>query len=337
MCPNLNLSIEERKRKSALNEWDLIKLIKFWEGGEGVDNPESKNYIYNCIHILSSRDGRNIDMKTLLSEVFGTNKNLENKDLLPSVGTVQIITRELKNNVSWDKAWKTIEKLAKGNPYEQDLKVKEHREHINAIAGMVQGLLDFPYIEIAELADVFQPLRIDEDGIIGVHKGTLLQISKDDRVFNQCSPTIGISPYLIVLHAVLLYNQHMMELAFQKAEEVESAWDQRLQEAKLTMNMLLQKRFLPNVFHYPLEKFIYEQGHNSRGLIEQKISLGKTMTQIEVKWNEYKRVKEKNFQRSLQIFGVIISFVTVLSVIDSFSKGAIKSLLNYLVSLLKNL
>lgn len=31
--------------RAIMNEWDLVKLIKFWEGGEGVGDPNSEDFI----------------------------------------------------------------------------------------------------------------------------------------------------------------------------------------------------------------------------------------------------------------------------------------------------
>ena len=79
-------------------------------------------------------------------------------------------------------------------------------------------MVDFPYIEIEELKDVFDNAIIDRGEcpmMIAIHKGTLLQISSNCRLMDlkPVREHIGISPYLIIPHAVLAYHESLLSEA----------------------------------------------------------------------------------------------------------------------------
>jgi len=85
----------------------------------------------------------------------------------------------------------------------------------------------------------------------------------------------GVSPYLLIPHAVMLHNEEQLERAATAARHAESRHFRDLQDAKTTMHEALDRAFLPDVFHYSMERELYESGHASRGLAfrEQQLRL----------------------------------------------------------------
>lgn len=298
--------------QTGFNEWDLLKLVKLWEGGEGVDEPASRSYLRDCLRFIprDSSDGLSLDQ--LVRSVFRTNTRL-----MPRMGTVQVLTHDATPDSHWEMLFRSIGALAQGRaiPLETPLD-----SQIKAVAGLLQGMLDFPYVDIAELEDVFKPVSILNESLVGVHKGTVLELSADDRAFHSAAATIGISPYLILPQAVLCYNDDQLGTALAAAPSVEAVYGDELQRAASTMRRALQRNFVPNVFHYPLESSLYEIGMQSRRTLDLKGSLERTLGEVESRWDEYEGRRQQRFANWLLIFGSVIAFLQLVVVIDILGK-----------------
>jgi len=298
--------------RGALNEWDVLKLVKLWEGGEAIDDPDSPSYLRRCLR-FSTRDGsvtRTID--ALAQDIFQTSTTLT-----PRMGTVQLLTEDEESDTDWDTFFSSVSDLAVGKPGNPALEGQ-----IKAVAGLLQGVLDFPYVDTAELEDVFKPIRVLEDSLIGVHKGTMLQLSLDDRPFRSAVTKIGISPYLILPHAVLLYNHYQLEHAGEEARSVDdhNIPGDQLESAARAMRLALLGKFLPNVFHYPLETYLYDSGMESRRARDLKESLERTLAEVDSRLKLQREEHQKHLETGLLVFGLIFAGLQLVLVFDTVNR-----------------
>ena len=137
----------------------------------------------------------------------------------------------------------------------------------------------------------------------------------------------GVSPYLLLPHALLLHNEEVLRAAAVGVREERTATKARvssqvelaglferdrlrrlvrtplhvlravrvaarrvreqrkkLREARGRLRAALQRDYLPNVFHYPNERRIYEMGETSRGLAALAQELGEALAEFDARW-----------------------------------------------------
>jgi hypothetical protein len=179
-----------------------------------------------------------------------------------------------------------------------------------------------------------------------------LLISKEDRAFEAARTTIGISPYLLLPHAVLAYNDYLLGEASKTDDGIENiplTLGERLQEAissrslepfhpllnrlqaaEREMEEALQKQFLPDVFHYPREQFLYESGMVSRGARDLKQALERKLPPIHGKWADYREHKKRRHDVFLTIALIVIGFLQLIAVIDVLDKWGVVPIAEWL-------
>jgi hypothetical protein len=267
---------------STLTEYDVIKLIKLWEGGEDVEGPFAGMGVQRCMRFAGRTIGE------LAAAVFG-DPDLANEQ--PRTGTVQLIA----SNAKWDTLWRAaqdVTEFSRAKPKDWE----RVRPHVESVAGIVQGLVDFREIDVDELADVFAGVEVDEDGLSGLSKGTLLTIGTEDRALEVGLRSFGVSPYLLIPHAVLLQNEEQLHRAAREAQRAQSRHFVDLEAAQIAMHDALDRSYLPNVFHYSSERALHDQGHESRGLTfrahELRQLLGNVETTYDVKLNKRRGIAD---------------------------------------------
>jgi ribosomal protein S18 acetylase RimI-like enzyme len=271
---------------SALNEFDVIKLMKLWQPGEGLerDGKDATPGAEGPNHFVTfcAGSGENaiedygeVALKRLAVEVFSPcgGPEIRLKDIEgPRAGTVQILHRccdladdgETPGNICAD--------------VEQVLKLQSAYKptpRLKALGGLVCGLLDFAEIDGDELADVFRETTHDEQSVHSFHKGTLLVASGSDRAFDAegIRASVGLSPYLLIPHAVLVNNGWWLARAVDEMEGVHGRRRMRrrrgigkAEDVRADVAATLSQRLVPNVFNYRDERALYETGSKARGL-----------------------------------------------------------------------
>jgi hypothetical protein len=275
---------------STLTEYDVIKLIKLWEGGEDVEGPFAGTGVQRCLRfgdgtIEDLGDGTIGELAAAVFEERGLAHER------PRTGTVQLIA----SGSEWDTIWRAAQDL-------DDFVHAEPRDwervqaRVESVAGIVQGLVDFREIDIGELADVFAGVAVDKDGLGGLSKGTLLTIGTEDRALEVGLRSFGVSPYLLIPHAVLLQNEEQLRRAAEQAELAKSRHFVDLEAAQMTMHDALDRCYLPNVFHYSSERTLYDEGQQSRGISfrakELRQLLGNVETTYDVKLNKRRGIAD---------------------------------------------
>ena len=302
----------------AVNEYDVIKLAKHWTGGEDIRGPYAASGAESAVRF--SKDEEIWTLCELAHAVFGD----ELKDAAPRAGIVQLITGD-DDPEAWREAWEAIRAAGKEPAIDTSFPFKrdDQRLLVESIAGVIQTLIDFREIDDAELRDVFAGMDVGEDGLQGVHKGTLLYMAASDRTWDVSKLSYGISPYLLLPHALLLHNEEILRRA---AAHVRSergavkglsearaelgrptgrgwlshlirmpfllrAYARQVRKERKTLRAVreelrraLQRDYLPDIFHYPNERRIYEVGETSRGLAALAQELRESLDEFNARW-----------------------------------------------------
>ena len=231
---------------SELNEYDVIKLVKLWEGGEGRDGAPSAIAEGDDPDIwFSSTLAERATLHQLASLAFPEWQPLGSKalpgrrsapperlrrffrrprpdpDVVTTarsgyrVGTVEL---ELPPNDWTHELFHDIATLKERGEAPRSDPDSKRWERAVAVGGILQGLLDFGEIADYELADVFAEVDIDpeDETMRAFHKGTLLSLSvedEDDPDDNEREPPLGVDSYLAVPNIVLLYSEQRLKSA----------------------------------------------------------------------------------------------------------------------------
>ncbi|WP_306536038.1 GNAT family N-acetyltransferase [Geobacter sp.] len=292
---------EKAGERTGINEWDLVKLAKLWEGGEGTGRGEECD-ISPAIRFAAGGEELTIDQ--LAGKLFGKT------DLTLMCGTLQLLSGPAATG--WPELWDALILLRESGDVSLDTGLMPR---VRGIGGIVQGLLDFPYIDDSELHDVLGYLDLREGSLIGFHKGTLVYVCEECRAYRAVHESVGISPYLTLPHAVLIYNGTQLEIAHGRSLRADGVKTRELQTIELAMREALQKKYLPNLFFYPTERFLFIQGHASRGMDDRKASLERALLDIQGKLAERRADRDSRFERSFLVVGTLLAAVQTLSII----------------------
>lgn len=265
--------------RSEMNEYDLIKLAKLWEGGEGLGENAPVAFRAPGQAALSIADLA----AAVAQEPAGAWK-------LRS-GTLQLLTEPAApgSRELWVRLWHQLGAIAQAmgrDPYRLAGALDEGglRPALLALAGLVQGLLDFESCDDHELLDVLAETEVRAGRVLALFKGTLLTIEDTDRALEAASGTVGTSPYLLVPHALLLHNEELLRRAAQAAERAAGSRGQALDAARRRIHLLLDRHWLPDLFHYRSERRIFELGMASRGMKDLHQDLSATLAEIQAAW-----------------------------------------------------
>ncbi len=351
---------------SEFNEYDLIKLAKLWEGGERLPEPGSRDE--RRYPVRFEIDGRREPLTVLASRFLPpdckfldyhseqlasamrdpaseTRARAEDPDVARHyrVGTIALRLPATRENRRLFADAQAVKELSDDVPGDGTRRWKR----VRAVGGVMQGLLDFETIGPTELSDVFAGTDLEEDSLLAFHKGTLLSVAlqgspHDDAREADLARPIGISPYLVIPHAVLLYNEQRLKWALIRANELlrmqggagfagrdlllelprraarrprgraaepPSGGSRRvsIEETEEGVREISQAaaQHLPNVFHYRSERELYERGSESRGFSDFEPLIRSRLKELEDKLAA--RVR----QRDTWTFGLTLAFFAI--------------------------
>jgi hypothetical protein len=310
---------------SELNEYDVIKLVKLWEGGEAVVDEPSIN---EGSDVWFANDGLDhATLEDLAAQHFSGWKPMryeqhEQSELVAAPASYRVGTLALE--LSADDVPATVfEDLAALKSNRQAPADGARRARAVAVAGILQGLLDFRAIDDDELADVLADADVDADGeeLRAFHKGTLLSLSAEVEDNDERPSPVGIDPYLAIPNVVLLHNEQRLKAARLREHKLSRRqrgpfreWRGRAPigdtENGLGEMAGLLAQHLPNVFHYAGERHLQEYGHHSRGLDDLETYMRLRMDDLAsvLQW----RVRRRD--RWTAVLGIAIGAVTAFLV-----------------------
>jgi hypothetical protein len=288
--------------ESALTEYDLIKLSKLWEAGEGFPEAGSaderdddqvlfvvgdrRHSIHDLIGESIGPDWTAIEAPRRPDRTTSAPEQMDDSARSPVSGSpYRVGTISLGPPASGgDALFDDVQQL-RGDPSRFVLDLESERgRRLLAFGGIVQALLDFEEIAVDELRDVFEPLHLTTTSILGFHKGTLISAHRDRESLR--GYPFDVSPYLVVPHAVSLHNEERLRHA---ARVLETARPRPLRKSdgsalpkpagprirhpfsiSMTLNLIDEAsatlaQVVPNVFHYPQERQLFDMARGSRG------------------------------------------------------------------------
>jgi len=287
------------------DEYDLIKLIHLYDGRTEQTNlaKKVKFRIRAPKPADATEEGAGIEpgpalkIRDFLREVCQRmDGNLELR-----AGTLQLVTGPtLAGTVNMNRLLTHItaaRTAGKANYHRQMLawlgdKTCVERRILMAFDGIVEGIFDFEEVDTEELLDTLEPTFFRSADFIRVHRSSLVNITAEDRPLSECWDTVGISPYLIIPHAVALHNEALVSIAEDILDRVTSDRRRqsvlRLENAVREAEFNLNRYFLPNVFNYVTERTLYERSRVDRGGEDQRLAteakLQEVKSLVEQKW-----------------------------------------------------
>ena len=269
----------EHDEDSKLDEYDVIKLEKLWEGGESVPFGE----VEGLDRWLTGESDKPRSLGRLAEEAFDGWRPVgyDANELVTSarrgyrVGTVQL---ELSRPGVGD-LFDDLHRLRQGRTGPE--MGSESWKRAVAVGGLLQGLLDFQRIGEDELADVFADVEVDPKArtLRGFHKGTLLRlvVEEDEADDDDRPPPIRVDPYLAIPNVVLLHNEHRLKSARLRVHDLSERQRTPVRDLRHRATIpeteeglgdlaRMLAQHLPNVFHYVSERELQKLGARSRGL-----------------------------------------------------------------------
>jgi hypothetical protein len=297
----------------VFNEYDLIKIAKLCEGGEGFQSELVEFHTQSAggpgdacpsheqpCHVVEYHDFFHQERGGSFGDFpHGCD---DRRYCEPRAATIQVMTGRTRHAEQWVDVNHHLNLLAEDRPGALE-HLRSHllgqsgepfpasSDRLVALGGVLQSLLDFERIDAWELGDVLQPIDHSDGYLLYLHKGVLLNVAESDRAAEVESNRayVGINPYLLDAHTVLLHNEQVLRLARAEVRSLLAAEPPherddrrlaRLQRAYRSLDTALFNDFLPNVFHYPTEQTIYEQGHQELGLLVEREALARQFEHV---------------------------------------------------------
>lgn len=192
------------------------------------------------------------------------------------------------------------------------------RRQILAYCGIVTGIFDFDQIDDEEALDTLEPTFAAASSFLRIHRRTLISVADDDRAMGACWDTIGISPYLLLPHAALIYNEALVDRA---ERGIATALTSKkpglgsLEDAWFDADTHLNALYLPNVFNYVTERSLFDAGSECRGSNARRSAVQAKLDQLKSQIDIAREHQRKGGETVIQMLLAVISLLQVKSVI----------------------
>lgn len=192
------------------------------------------------------------------------------------------------------------------------------RRQIMAYCGIVTGIFDFDKIDDEEALDTLEPTFAASSSFLRIHRRTLINVADDDRAMRECWDTIGVSPYLILPHAALIYNETLVDRA---ERGITTALTSKkpglgsLEDAWFDADTHLNALYLPNVFNYVTERSLFDAGSECRGSNARRSAVQAKLDQLKSQIDIAREHQRKGGETVIQMLLAVISLLQVKSVI----------------------
>ena len=192
------------------------------------------------------------------------------------------------------------------------------RRIIMAYCGIVTGIFDFDKIDDEEALDTLEPTFPGSSAFLRIHRRSLIAIAADDRSMRECWNSVGISPYLIVPHAALLYNETLVDMAERALDAALADADAKLDTLEAThleADRRLNTLHLPNVFNYVTERSLFTAGSECRGSNAKRNAVLAKLDQLKGSIDIVRESERNRGQIVIQLLLAVISLLQLKSVI----------------------
>lgn len=338
---HLTLSTEDN---DPLNEFEIIKLISLYDGRSENTGPYTKltdkhpsnHKLAHEIKFKFDTIPNPVPIDQLISGLIteSLKKNRSN-ELIPhpklKSGTIQMMLKNSQHMQLLRQATQARTDVAAHAALVKEMEERTRdKEILQALSGIAIGIFDFEETDIEEILDTFEPSFSDDNIFIKFNRCTLLSIVKKDRAWDTSKDKIGISPYLIIPHAVLIHNEELAEMAEEEIDGLDENKERRLTNLRqlervyVKADRYLHSSYLPMIFNYPTEKTLYDKGNENRGSLEKyrvvQFKLRELRIQIESLWQTRRSIA----QVFITIVATSVSVVMAIrSQLGDFEIGAL--------------
>jgi len=286
--------------------YDVIALIHLYDGrSESTD-------LAKLVRFQVEGNESPVDVKQLPGKLVPPSAGFTAPTTVaPSGGTVEIIVTE-NGPLAW------LEKARRGEKAAEEGELTSANEErfsgekakmqgkLKPFAGIVTGIFDFDEIDSEEILDTFEPTFPESKAFLKISRCTFICITRSDRAMEASKEKIGISPYLLMPHSVLLHNEFLISNADSNLDggnasnvrtllkslkrNEKSSWDPRKVLSRLfgidqrhnasvlrdavdllaAADKYMKSNYLPNVFNYVTERTLYEKGTVIRGVTDMR-------------------------------------------------------------------
>lgn len=292
----------------GFTEYDIIKLSQLY------DWEQESTTLHEEIQFSWNGHGE-ADLATCLTELFkidegirgrlaGGTINLDHKGVIQAIGTGDLFEKLYAAHKGNDESRSDLIAMYLDNQKSEDV--------LKAFSGAVTGVLDFKRMDEFEMLDSLEPTCSEKTGFTRIHRATYFDIQDEDPVLELSVNTIGNSPYSIIVHSILLYNDAILDYLNKKLEEMKVRRTS-LGERVRTLNWarrLLDVHFLPNILHYQTERTIYEQAMSKRGLNEE---IAVTRSRLDAIKNDADVEKDRRSSRAGLFWSILLLAISLIS------------------------
>lgn len=317
-----------------LSEYQIVKLISLYEGYEGVGAAGSAeggvgeaSAVEFRLNPRGESGGSWVDfrgfveavLESVREEVLGeceTEGVDADLDLEARAGTVQIVS----GDAGVARAIAYVREHGRGEEVkESGVLGAEERGRLRSLCGIVQGILDFDEIDEGELLDILTPTVPEIDGLLRMHRETLTQITTRDRAFDRCEHAIGISPYLLLPHAVIVHAERLIQFGdreIDRAEErlllgggTEGAISKAREHLNAAAECLIELQS-DNPFNYFTERVLFSRAMADHGSAELRSRLVSKLDRLR---EEAERQDRLVAGKRARVISGILAAIAVLS------------------------
>ncbi len=344
--------------QEGINEYQLIKLLKYFGGSQENESEQSKHdflnenlkFYYNNERLSIIEFFQNLTKtKYNFYPNFENSKN-RNQDIKPlsslnniQSGIIQIASKQAifkdysKNLTQKKSAQKNLKKFFLEISNHSLTKNKFSEAIANIFCGTTLGILDFARMGTEEVDDTLNPRKVSvtPNSFLTLNRGILTSYSIEDDVFESAWKPIGMNPYLFIPNAVLCHNDYISIDAEQKLKKLLDIFRKdrtRIKEDLETLNILYQEErnviddlinddILSNVFQYKTEQDLYEYGMQHRGIKERIEDTKTKLIQLDGLINNFHKENEEEDQVRIQILLLIISLFQIISTVKDYIDG----------------
>jgi hypothetical protein len=196
-----------------------------------------------------------------------------------------------------------------------------------ALCGIITGILDFDEIDDAEARDTLTPTVPLDHALMRVHRGVLVFVAEDDRAARTVAHTVGVSPYLIIPHATVLCNEHLLEpfesLASPGGEPtVVSAMSLTLKALEDT----LRRKWVPDAFFYSTEQKLYEYALVQGGTAARRAKAEELLIKLKTNLQLAREAQREKFEAIVTGLLGAISVLALDSLVVEFMSRLMKNM-----------
>lgn len=304
---------EGTSAKGAFTEYELIKLIALYDGSQEASNVQREVR-------ASFPGGPPLPLDFFLYALTGG--TLVGATF--RAGTIEADLGTDSSAVPWERL------LTLADTAEPESRIAREFGQLSADAevwsallacsGIAQGIFDFERMTTGELAEVLRPnLRSEGPRWKSVNCGTVFDLNVEDEMLAVTERTTGLTPYLLIPHAVALHNEFVVDAAEYHVDAVRSDRGvRRLDLAAGAGERLLRRYLVPNVFQYSSERELYTRLGEHRSSDWKRESVEAKLRELEHRVEREKSFKQNRSEFYITWFLGLLSLVALIDLYDFF-------------------